>query len=388
MKVALVHDWLTGMRGGEYVLEAIAELFPTADLYTLIHDPKKVNAQTAPNISKLKIHTSFLQSMPGALQKYRHYLPLLPTIAESIQVKDCDLMISSSHCVAKGVPKPKGAVHVSYIHAPMRYMWFRFDDYFGPGKSSLPVRLAAKSIRPYLKRWDRRSSARDRVDCLLANSQYIAQKIKESYGRSAKVIYPFANLERFERLHPNPQDYYFIVSAFAPYKRIDLAVEAFNKLGLPLVIVGGGQDQARLRSMAGPNIRFLGQISNDEVDQWWSGAKALIFPGEEDFGITPLESMASGVPVIAYGSGGACETITPQTGILFPDQSVDSLIAAIKDFEGRSQEFSLDVLRARARQFTKHQFQQELLSELQSAWTYSGKKLAEFDRWSSPMAAL
>ncbi|MGZ3700027.1 MAG: glycosyltransferase, partial [Bdellovibrionota bacterium] len=229
LKVALVHDWMTGMRGGEAVFEAIAELFPRADLFTLLYVPGKVS----PTITTLKRHTSWLQKVPQAEKRYRSFLPLMPKMIERFDLQGFDLVISSSHCVAKGIRKPPGAVHVSYVHAPMRYIWDRYEDYFAPGRASAPVRLAARTVRGKLQAWDRAVSGADRVDVMIANSRFIASQIRAAYGREAQVIYPFADLTRFNQPRRVGKNY-LMVTAFAPYKRVDVAIEAFNRLKLPL----------------------------------------------------------------------------------------------------------------------------------------------------------
>jgi len=239
MRVALVHDWLVTYRGGEKVLAAIAELYPGADLFTLIHTPGPF-----PQILENRpIHTSFLQRVPGINRRYRYFLPLFPAAVGSLDLRGFDLVISSSHCAAKGVRKPPGARHLSYVHAPMRYMWDRFDDYFGKGRASWPTRAAARLVRPALQSWDRTSS--DGVDRFLANSDYVAQKIADLYGRQAQVVPPPVELERFAALPPNgggQGGYFLSVGALAPYKRLDIAIEAFRRLKLPLWVVGSGQE--------------------------------------------------------------------------------------------------------------------------------------------------
>jgi glycosyltransferase involved in cell wall biosynthesis len=358
-RVAIIHDWLTGMRGGEYVLEAMAELFPQAELFTLLCIPEKIS----PALRALKCHTSWLQTIPLAQSKYRHFLPLMPGMIERFNLSEYDLILSSSHCVAKGVIKAPHAVHISYVHAPMRYMWDRYDEYFGPGQASLPVRLAAQSMRSYLQNWDRRVSAATRIDSLIANSDFIAQQIQAAYGRQAEVIHPFANLNRFQSPR-KPGKNYLIVSAFAPYKRIDLAIQAFNQLELPLLIVGSGQNEKELKKMAGPTIQFLGSLSNEAIAQLYSECRALIFPGVEDFGITPIEAMAAGSPVIALKRGGATETITEKTGIFFEEQTPTGLIEAVRTLEQNPLQIIEQDCRERAAQFTKQNFQSQLMNSI------------------------
>lgn len=370
LRVALVHDWLTGMRGGEYVLEALIELFPQAELFTLLHVPSSVSEK----ISSLKIHTSWLSSVPQAKLLYRHFLPLMPSMIESFDLSGFDLVISSSHCVAKGVRKPPGSVHVSYVHAPMRYIWDRYEDYFGPGRASPWVRLAVQAVRGPLQRWDRESSSEARVDLLIANSRFIATQIRSAYGRDAAVVYPFADLSRFSAPR-QPGQAYLMVGAFAPNKRVDMAIRVFNQLGLDLNIIGSGQDEARLKKMAGPTIHFLGALSNLEIAHYYSICRAFIFPGLEDFGITPVEAMAAGSPVIAFGEGGALETVTGETGILFTPQTEEALASAVMKLERGDVNILHDHCRSQASQFSKARFQKEFLNHIEDCWSRAGKSM-------------
>lgn len=368
-RVALVHDWLTGMRGGEYVLEAMAEILPGAELFTLLHVPGTIHGP----LSQLPLHTSALQRMPGSANYYRHYLPLLPAFAATLDVRDFDLVVSSTHCVAKGVRKGPKAVHVSYVHAPMRYMWDRFDDYFGAGKTSTPVRLAARLCRPFLQSWDKRVSQADNVDRLIANSAFIARQVERNYDRPASVIHPFANVDRFTAARA-PGAHYLMVGAFAPNKRVDIAIEAFNALGLPLKIVGKGQEEARLRRMAGPTIEFLGTADNHAIAELYATARAFIFPGIEDFGITPLEAMAAGCPVVAYAEGGALETVVDGvTGVYFHEQTAQALAEAVRQLEAGTVVLQEDSIRSHARRFSKRRFQSELQAAIVEACVASGR---------------
>ncbi len=359
MKVVLLHDWLTGFRGGERVLEAIAEMFPEAPLYTLIY--KK--GSTSPIIENRKIVSSFLNHIPGIEDSYRKFLPLFPLAAQSLTItEEADLVISSSHCVIKGVTKPKGSKHLCYIHSPMRYIYDQFDSYFGPG-TSLPVRAAAHIVRPYLQTWDNITNTN--VDHFVANADFVAERIRFFYGREPSVVHPFVDLKDFEYLKQRPatkKDYFLMVTAFAPNKRVDLAIEVFNRLGWSLKIVGSGQQESELKSKAKSNIEFLGNIGRQEIVSLMSEAKAFIFPGVEDFGITPLEALASGTPVIAYQFGGVLETLDSKVAHFFKDPTIDSLLHALKTFEPNRYK-TLDLYQ-RAEHFSKGVFQHKLRREI------------------------
>lgn len=364
MKVALVHDWLVTLRGGERVLEALCELFPSADVYTLIHKPGTM----PPAIENRRIYTSFLQQIPGIHTRYRHFLPLFPRAIESFRLEGYDLVLSSSHCVAKGIRKPPGAKHLSYIHAPMRYMWDLFDDYFGPGRASPPVRLAARGVRPWLQRWDRQTATG--VDRFLANSRNIAGKIRRFWEREAGVVHPPVDLERFcaAPLEGTGQGGYFLwLGAFAPYKRLDIALEAFRTLDAPLWVVGTGQEASKLTSgPLPPRIRFLGNVPDEEVPALYRNARALLFTGEEDFGLTPLEAQATGRPVIAYARGGVLETVTPRTGLFFSEQTPAALADAVRQFDAWEAGFRPQEARTQARGFSKQAFQRGILAEVEA----------------------
>jgi glycosyltransferase involved in cell wall biosynthesis len=361
-KVAVIHDWLVGMRGGEAVLEAILEMYPEAEVFTLFYDENRISEK----IRKHKVHSSPLQSVPGALERYRHFLPLMPKAIESFDLRGYDLILSSSHCVAKGIRKPKGSVHVSYVHAPMRYMWDRFDDYFGPGRASLPVRVAARLVRGPMQRWDRRSSSKENVDLILANSGFIAERIQEAWARDSKVVYPFSDFRRFSRPR-DPKGYYLVFGAFAPYKRVDLAIEAFRRLDLPLVVAGGGQEADRIReSLRGTKVEFVPSPTHEQVERFYSECRAFVFPGVEDFGITPLEAMAAGAPVLAYGAGGALETVTDKTGVFFDRQDPESLMREVLRFERGEHRFEASECRKRASEFSKARFQDEFGAAVRS----------------------
>ncbi len=345
MKVAIVHDWLVSQRGGENVVDALCSIWPTADVFTLLHKPGSVTK----NIESHKITTSFLQKWPGAFSRYRHFLPFMPWAMESFDLSSYDLVVSSSHCVAKGVRTQRGnkrAKHLSYVHAPMRYMWDRFEDYFGASvfdsRYGFVTSLGARLFRPLLQAWDVRSA--QKPDRLIANSHFIAGKIKEYYGRDAQVIHPFCDLERFLRPTKSAGSYYLVVSALVQYKRVDEAIETFRKLHdqgteRRLCIVGEGPDEGRLRNLAmGLPIEFLGAVDREKLPKIYADARALIFPGIEDFGIVPLEAMASGLPIIAYGYGGVLETVNPDTAVLFGGEDHGTLLDGVQYFEKNFEE--------------------------------------------------
>ena len=351
------------MRGGEIVFEALLDLYPNADVYTLIYEPGKLSPRLRAKLEKTRIHASFMNRSEFTRSRYRKLLPILPFAIRSFDLYPYDLIVSSSHCVAKGVKKRPGATHVSYIHAPMRYMWDRFEDYFGKGRIHPLYRAVAILLRPLLQAWDRRTARADRVDVLLANSNFIGEQIERCYGRPARTVYPFAKLERFQR-EREAGGYYLMVGAFAPYKRTDLAIRAFARLGLPLKIVGQGQDEIILKelkaTLGAPNVEFIKNASNEEIERLYAGCKAFIFPGKEDFGITPLEAMASGAPVIAFDEGGASETVISESGILFKPQTVEALSDAVMEIESGRRRFSPESCRSRARFFTESRFKSEI----------------------------
>ncbi|MGB0452405.1 MAG: glycosyltransferase [Bacteriovoracaceae bacterium] len=361
MKVVLLHDWLTGFRGGERVLEAFCEMFPEAPLYTLFHDP----GSTTELIEDREIHSSILNDFPGAHKHYRKMLPLLPHAVSKMRIHHkADLVLSSSSCVIKALSKPIHSKHLCYIHSPMRYIYDQFDSYFGP-EAPIYQRLGAQYFRSYLTNFDQKTN--ENVDQFIANSGFVAQRVKDYYYRDSKVVHPFVELDDFKKSFDRPSekgDYFLVLSAFAPNKKIDLAIETFNKLGLELRVIGGGQQEKYLKSIAKENIKFLGKVSREEVLTELSGARALIFPGVEDFGIVPLESLASGTPIIAYKAGGVLESLNQKTADFFEEQTIESLSGAVKNFDDKR--FQKSDLVSRAKEFSKESFKSKILSEIDS----------------------
>jgi glycosyltransferase involved in cell wall biosynthesis len=326
MKVALVHDWLTGMRGGERVLEAVCGLYPDADIHTLFH----WRGSVSPTIERHRIHTSFLQHLPMARTQYRRYLPLFPFAVERFDLDDCDLVISSSHCAAKAVVAPGRARHVCYCHSPMRYAWDQFDAYFGPARvGAVASRWLYRPVLARLARWD--AATAGRVHRFVANSRHVAARIRRYYSRDATIVYPPVDTVFFEPAAVPAESHFLIVSAFVPYKRLDIAIEACRRIGARLRIVGDGPDRERLERVSGADVTFLGQLTDEQVRDEYRLAQALIMPGEEDFGIVPVESQACGRPVVALARGGALETVTDgETGVLFAEPTAESLGDALR----------------------------------------------------------
>ncbi len=333
-RVALVHDWLTGMRGGEKVLLELCRLFPKARIYTLLWNRGTVH----PEIEQRVAASSFLQRLPRASSAYRLYLPLFPRAIRSLSIKDADLVISSSHAVAKGVGIPNGIPHVSYVHTPMRYLWDDTNSYFQFGPGRRWKRAGLKLISPYLRRFDLASA--ETVGHFIANSETVRQRINRLYQRDATVIHPPVDTNFFRpAAGPGTGNYYLVVSSLEPYKRIELAIEAFRRLGRPLWIAGSGSLRGSLQRIAGRNIRFLGHVPDHELRKLYQNCRALIFPGMEDFGIVAVEAQACGKPVVCYGKGGATESVIDrETGVHFQSQEPEAqeqeaLIQAVEKLE-------------------------------------------------------
>jgi glycosyltransferase involved in cell wall biosynthesis len=373
VRIAIVHDWLTGMRGGEKVLEAFCELFPESDIFTLIH----VNGSVSKIIENKCIRTSFLQKIPFAKSHYRSFLPLFPLAVESFDMRNYDIVLSSSHCVAKGVLTSPSTIHICYCHTPMRYIWDSYHTYFNADKRGLISRFMTSVVAHYLRSWDVTSS--NRVNYFVANSYNVANRIQKYYKRSAKVIHPPVDCTFYTPSDSYKEgDYYLIVSAFAPYKRIDIAVDAFEKLGLPLIVVGGGQEEYLVKSVTKKYVTCVGWQSDESLKKYYRECKALIFPGEEDFGIVPLEAQACGKPVIAFAKGGVLETVhgiysqlgsergrlphQPEmpTGVFFTEQTAESLMEAIVFFENYRSLFYPVIMRKHAEGFDYLLFKEKL----------------------------
>ena len=369
-RVALVHDWLTGMRGGERCLEVFCELFPDAPLYTLLHVPGSVS----PVIERRRITTSFVQTLPDAARRYRSYLPLFPLAVRRFDLTGYDLVVSLSHCAAKAIRTPPGALHVCYCFTPMRYVWDLYEDYLA--NAGFATRLAGRPIAELLRRWDRRTAG---VHHFIGISRHIADRICRAYGRHADVIHPPVDVSRF-RIADRVEDFYLVVSALAPYKRVDLAVAAANRLGRRLVVVGSGPEEARLRALAGPTVALRGWRSDEEVADLLARCRALLFPAVEDYGIVPLEAAAAGRPTIALARGGVLETMVglgpgttepeePPTAVFFREQTVESLADAITRFETLEARFDPRALRARAERFDRPIFVARVREYLERRWS-------------------
>ncbi|MBE3097702.1 MAG: glycosyltransferase [Planctomycetes bacterium] len=353
MRVALVHDWLTGMRGGEKVLEVLCALFPRAELFTLVH----VRGSVSPVIERHRIHRSFVSALPYVRRLYRHYLPLFPIAVELFDLDQFDLVLSTSHCAVKSVITGGHARHLCYCLTPMRYAWDQFDAYFGPGRIGRMPSSLMKPIIGALARWDAGTSGRP--DRYVAISQYVASRIRRYYNRGAGVIYPPVDTGFYCPDATQRDGTALIVSALVPYKRVDLAVEACQRVGVTLRIVGQGPEKARLRQLAGPRVEFLGTVSDEEVRACYRRASVVLLPGEEDFGIVPLEAQACGRPVVALGRGGALETVVDGvTGVLVADSSV----GALADGLARALEtpFDASAIRRHAESFGRERFAAEM----------------------------
>jgi glycosyltransferase involved in cell wall biosynthesis len=354
MRVAIVHYWLVANRGGEEVLESICRLFPEADIFTHVYDPEAVSD----TILQHKVNTTFINSLPFARRLYQKYLPLMPIALEQIDLRGYDLIISSESGPAKGIIPPANAVHICYCHSPMRYIWNMSHDY--RQRAGLLTRLVMPPLAHYVRNWDVVTSTR--VDHFVANSQTVAARIARYYRRDATVIHPPVDVDMFESV-PEAEigDYYLLAGQLVAYKRPDLAVEAFNASKRRLIVIGGGEMLTAIRKMAGPTVIVLGWQPFEVLRHHYARCRALIFPGEEDFGIVPVEVMASGRPVIAYGRGGLTETVEEGvSGLFFAEQSVAAIERAIRKFEQMS--FDQKIIKAHAEKFNRDRFASEFVA--------------------------
>lgn len=359
-RVVLVHDWLTGMRGGEKVLESLCRLFPASDLLTLVH----ATGTVSPAIESRRIRSSVIQRLPRPDRFYRHYLPLFPAAIEGFDLDDADLVVSTSHCAAKAVVPAGRAVHVCYCHSPMRYAWDQFDAYFGVERLGRLGSAAARPVLGWLARWDRATAAR--VTHFVANSRFVAGRIARYYNRQASVLHPPVDTQFFTPGGAPPQPYFLVVSALVPYKRIDVAIRAAERLGVPLKVVGTGPDLARLKAAAGPLVEFAGALSGRDLREAYRAATALVLPAVEDFGIAPVEAMACGRPVVALGHGGATETVVPGvTGRLVESNDDEAFAEAMADVRGRH--YESETLAAHAARFSTERFEQGLRDVVRDA---------------------
>ena len=361
-RVTLVHDWLTGLRGGEKCLEPACRRWPDATLLTLLH----TRGSVPESIERLRPRTSFLNRLPQVGRYYRWTLPLMPAAVRRLRVPPCDFVLSFSHAVAKGVIVPRGVPHVCYCFTPMRYAWHQRDSYFRRGTFGRMKIAALERILARLRDWDRKTAAG--VTHFIAISKTVQQRIRDCYGRDSVVIAPPVDTAFYTPEQQRPrEEFYLVVSALAPYKRFDLAVEACNKLGRKLIVIGTGQDEAKLKRLAGPTVEFLGRQPDEVLRDHYRRCRALLFPAEEDFGIVPLEAQACGAPVIAFDRGGVPESVRPwgmpePTGFFFSEQTVEAVIEGIDGFERLRTGYDPAAARRVALAYRKERYEAELFA--------------------------
>ncbi|MFZ0547556.1 MAG: glycosyltransferase [Candidatus Promineifilaceae bacterium] len=353
MKVALVHDWMNQVGGAEDVLETLVELFPNAPIYTSLYWPEKMPAHWC----SWDIRTAFINRLPFAHRKQQLYFPLYPYAFEQFDLSDYDLVLSNKSGFCHGVITGPETVHICYCLTPTRYVW-RYRQYAEQENLGRLVHLLLQPFLTELRQWDR--LAADRVDYFIAISEEVRRRIGKIYRREADIIYPPVDTGRFEPTSNRIDDYYLIVGRLVPYRRMDLLIEAFNRLERPLLIAGSGRDRERLEAMAGPNITFLGYVPDEDLPELMAHCRAFMFPGEEDFGIAPIQAMAAGRPVIAYAAGGAKETVIPGTGRLFAEQSVAAIIKAVESFDPNSVNSAF--IRRHAEQFDVSRFKKQMMN--------------------------
>jgi glycosyltransferase involved in cell wall biosynthesis len=363
MRTALIHEWLVTQAGAESVLQSIRNVYP-GDVFALFHDPDGLRGTLW---EQVRVKTSMLQRIPLARKHHRAFLPLYPMAAEQFDLRDYNLVLSSSYAVAKGVLTSSDQLHICYCHSPMRYIWdLTFEYLQASGLSGGLKSFLVRSIFHYIRLWDAVSALR--VNEFVANSHYIAHRIEKCYNRTATVIYPPVDVDQF-CVSDRKDDYFVTVSRLVPYKRVDIAVEAFNRLGLPLHVIGEGPAKKQLKTLAKRNITFLGQLPSEELREHLSRARGFVFCAEEDFGIVNVEAQASGLPVIAFGRGGALETVVDgETGLFFYRQDVASLIEAVQEFLRKESSFDPARIRANAEQFPRSRFEREFKQFVDEAW--------------------
>lgn len=352
VKSALVHDWLTTDGGSEKVLSSISKIFPSP-IYTLVHNK---NFDTRKYFNNCKIHTSFIQNLPFAQKQYRNYLPLFPLAVEQFDLREYDLILSSSHSVAKGVLTNANQLHICYCHSPVRYAWDLYHQYLEESNLNKGLKsLLVKTILHYLRNWD--ITSLPRVDYFIANSSYIAKRLNKLYNREAKVIYPPVNVDEFN-IKTTKEDYFVTISRMVPYKKIDLIVEAFNEMPeKKLIVIGDGPDFYKIKKKAKRNIELMGYLSFDRVKILLEGARAFMFAAEEDFGIVIVEAQACGTPVITFGKGGALETVeSGKTGLFYKSQTKISIINAVKEFEKSKHNYDPEYIGAHAQKYSTKRF--------------------------------
>jgi len=355
LKTAIVHEWFVNYMGSEKVVESFCNILPDADVFSLVDF---LNDDLRQKILKgKKANTSIIQKLPFAEKHHRLYLGLFPFAIEQLDISDYNVILSSSHAVAKGVLSNSNQLHISYVHTPIRYAWDLYHQYLSDAKIGFNLKgLIARHILHKIRLWD--VSSQNRVDYFLANSKHIAKRIKKIYNRDADVIYPPVDIDNFT-LNTNKDDFYLTAARFVPYKKVNLIVEAFSKMpDKKLVVVGSGPDKEKIKSLAGKNVEFTGYLPSEELNKYLGKAKAFLFAAEEDFGITIVESQACGTPVIAYKTGGASETVIDnQTGILFQHQTTASIIDAVNKFEKQSEKFDFNIIRKHSEQFSRNNFE-------------------------------
>lgn len=375
MRVAIIHYWLVGMRGGEKVLEALCRLYPQADVYTHCVRPEALSPLLAELWQQGRLRTSFIQRLPAATRLYKHYLPLMPLALEQLDLRGYDLILSSESGPAKGVIAPARVPHVCYCHSPMRYLWDMYHDYLE--NAGWLSRNCMRLMFHYLRQWDTLSAGR--VDRVVANSAAVARRVARWWGREAVVVHPPVAVEAFAEtfaarvaappsLSASENGYYLCFGELVGYKRVDVAIRACALTGKRLVVAGDGPERQRLQALAGPGVAFEGRVTETRLRELYAGCRALLFPGEEDFGIVPVEAMASGCPVLAFGRGGALETVKDgQTGRLFMEQTPEALAQSLQSFERDGQTLDPQTLRTHAAQFAEEPFRSGFTAEVDKA---------------------